>query len=116
MTLDGSFAEGSIKVRFHRYRERNSAATREIKERALRKGSMICRVCAHDFYKSYGDRARRIVECHHTVPLSSLRHGGRTMKKDLALVCANCHALIHSGKRMLSLRTAKKLHREAQKK
>lgn len=83
--------------------------------RALCNRCMVCEVCGRDFYRMYGERSRSIVECHHTVPLATTRHRGRTLRNDLALVCANCHALIHSGRRVLSLQAAKERYRKARR-
>jgi 5-methylcytosine-specific restriction protein A len=35
------------------------------------------------------------LECHHRKPLASLRPGQRTRLSDLALVCPNCHRMLH---------------------
>ncbi|MCP9491884.1 MAG: HNH endonuclease, partial [Solirubrobacteraceae bacterium MAG38_C4-C5] len=46
-----------------------------------------------DFFRRYGDCGRGFAECHHVRPLNE---GGReTLIEDLAVVCANCHRMIH---------------------
>jgi hypothetical protein len=49
---------------------------------------------------TFGSRGRAVIECHHTKPLHTLV---ATRLDDLALVCANCHRLIHGGQPWLTL-------------
>jgi 5-methylcytosine-specific restriction protein A len=42
-------------------------------------------------------------ECHHTVPVSELGAGQRTRLAELAVVCANCHRMIHRSRPMLTV-------------
>ncbi|MFE3146471.1 HNH endonuclease [Streptomyces sp. NPDC059218] len=52
------------------------------------------------FARTYGSRHRScyrflyLVECHHVLPLH-VAGEGRTKLSDLALICANCHRMIH---------------------
>lgn len=92
-------AEGRLLTRLHLRRERSRELVRRKKEAALRDtGTLACQVCGFDFLAAYGERGRGFIECHHTVPVSSLGEGGKTSAKDLALVCANCHRMIHAGR------------------
>ncbi|MGF7234005.1 MAG: HNH endonuclease [Frankia sp.] len=60
-----------------------------------------CEVCGFDFEKTYGSRGAGYIECHHIVPLHTT--GQRATKlDDLALICANCHRMIHRGTPWLS--------------
>ncbi|MDO6522910.1 HNH endonuclease [Shimia thalassica] len=43
------------------------------------------------------------MECHHTVPVSEMKPGDKTKLSDLALVCANCHRMIHAKRPWLSI-------------
>lgn len=63
-------------------------------------GRLICEVpnCGFDFLKTYGEQGRDFAVVHHTRPLSSAPKGGmENSMRDLAIVCANCHAMIHRG-------------------
>ena len=42
-------------------------------------------------------------ECHHTVPVSEYGSGARTQLRDLALVCANCHRMLHRRRPWLTI-------------
>jgi 5-methylcytosine-specific restriction protein A len=88
--------EGTILTRTHRVRERNAKLVARRKAKAKEQnGRVTCEGCSFDFEKVYGDRGTDFIECHHTVPVSSLVSGSHTRLKDLALVCSNCHRMIH---------------------
>ncbi len=94
---DISVLEGDIKVRSHRYRERSRELVLMAK-RVFRKthgGRLFCEVCDFDFMNTYGEPD--FIEAHHRVPLSQLEPGTRTKLSDLAMVCANCHRMLHRG-------------------
>ena len=69
----------------------------EAKKRAVLKAGkrLLCECCGFDFEAAYGPRGSGFIECHHTVPLSRSEPGRTTKHGDLALVCANCHRMIH---------------------
>jgi len=98
-TLDDVEApEGRILLRLHRVRERSQELARKRKQLALRQhGALQCAACGFDFKTVYGDLGDGFIECHHTVPVSQLRPGQKTKVSDLALVCANCHRMLHRG-------------------
>ena len=101
---DEEFAEGRILTRLHRQRERSSSAIRKKKARVLADtGRLVCEACDFDFEAVYGDLGEGYAECHHTTPVSELQAGQRTRLSDLAIVCANCHRMIHRSRPMLSV-------------
>jgi 5-methylcytosine-specific restriction protein A len=87
--------EGRIAYRRHRQRERNRSLTRRKKQQAIAlHGHLCCEACGlvpSSVYRASGDAA---IECHHVRPLSNSGET-RTRLADLALVCANCHRVIH---------------------
>lgn len=102
--------EGQILTRTHRYRERNTKLVARKKRRVLRdKGKLSCEVCGFDFSAAYGERGDGFIECHHTKPVSELKNGETTKINDLALVCSNCHRMIHRRKPWLSVEGVKDL-------
>ena len=97
-------AEGKVLTRLHKIRERNRDIVQRKKESAIRQtGRLACEVCSFDFTARYGDLGKGFIECHHTTPLSLLLPGATTKLSDLALVCANCHRMLHRGLRWLSV-------------
>jgi 5-methylcytosine-specific restriction protein A len=95
--------EGRIVYRQHRARERDPALVRRKKESVKRQtGRLACEVCGLDFSERYGELGDGFIECHHTLPLA----GGderSTRLADLALVCSNCHRMIHRPPQALSV-------------
>jgi len=102
---DGTFEvdEGGLSVRTHIYRERNSAAAKKLKKKALEAKCVTCSGCKINYYDVYGNLAISLIECHHLIPLSSAKHTGTTKSSELALLCANCHRLVHSRREPLTL-------------
>ncbi|MBU9551989.1 HNH endonuclease [Burkholderia multivorans] len=94
--LEG-FPEGRRLYRLHSTRERNPQLIREAKEIAMRRdGCLRCSCCGFDFNEAYGEIGHGYIEAHHTMPLSSLEDDGDIVRvEDLALVCANCHRMLH---------------------
>ncbi|MGO9340099.1 MAG: HNH endonuclease [Terracidiphilus sp.] len=96
--------EGRLLTRRHVVRERNRKLVASKLNSVLRaKGKLLCEVCQFDFEARYGSRGRGFIECHHTKPVTSLAEGAKTHINDLALVCPNCHRMIHRGRPWLSL-------------
>ena len=100
----GGHREGRILTRLHRYRERNRKLVEQRKSKALRENVKLrCEACDFDFELRYGPRGRGFIEAHHTKALATLVENAKTKLEDLALVCANCHRMIHSQKPWLSI-------------
>jgi len=97
--------EGALVTRVHRSRERNpkiiNAKKRQVSKR--NNGRLKCEVCDFDFADKYGDRGDGFIECHHKVPVSEMKPGDKTRLSDLALLCANCHRMIHAKRPWLSI-------------
>lgn len=105
------FPEGKIKEMLHRSRERNSKLIAQIKTEALAKyGKLECDCCGFDFEAFYGDLGAEFIEAHHTKPVSELHEDGAdTIKEDIALVCSNCHRMLHRRRPWLIMSELKKL-------
>jgi 5-methylcytosine-specific restriction protein A len=98
------FPEGRILFRAHRARERNRTLVGRAKQSAQRRaGRLACQVCGFDFAARYGPVGNGYIECHHVVPISQLRPGSRTKVTDLALLCSNCHRMVHRRRPWLSM-------------
>ena len=88
--------EGRYLLRWHAYRERNPALRRKKIDSVIAAGgSLACEVCEFDFSQFYGQRGQGYIECHHIEPLHV---GGEKARKisELALLCSNCHRMIHT--------------------
>jgi 5-methylcytosine-specific restriction protein A len=90
------FCEGAALYRTHLSRERSRELVRRAKETAkARHGWLACQACGFDFCVVYGTLGDGYIECHHTVPVSELSPGSKTRVEDIALLCANCHRMVH---------------------
>jgi len=95
---ESAFPEGRKKYKMHTSRERDSAITRRAKNlRLLRDGKLACEVCKFDFSVQFGSHGDGFIEAHHKVPVSKLDGKTKTRVADLALVCSNCHRMLHRG-------------------
>jgi len=101
---EDEFPEGRILERIHKYKERSSKASQEKKAKVLKeKGKLECEVCGFDYLEVYGELGYGFAESHHIVPVSQLVAGQKTKLGDLAIVCANCHRMLHRSKPLLSI-------------
>jgi len=101
---DDEAPEGRILFRLHKSRERSPGLVRERKRRALQQhGKLLCEVCNFDFRAMYRGLGEGFIECHHTVPKSELETDQKTKVNDLALVCANCHRMLHRGGKVVTI-------------
>jgi 5-methylcytosine-specific restriction protein A len=84
--------EGDVSVRTVRQYERS----RKAREQCIRGKGVICAVCQFSFEQEYGEIGRGFIHVHHLEMVSD-RKGTRAVvpDRDLAPVCANCHAMLH---------------------
>jgi 5-methylcytosine-specific restriction protein A len=69
---------------------------------------IACEVCAFDFGRGYGSHGLDYIECHHRIPLH-VTGETRTSLADLALLCSNCHRMIHHTKQWLTVEELKSM-------
>jgi len=75
------------------YRRSRSAPLRQA---ALKLSDGVCACCENNFGELLGGRGARVLQVHHKDQLSLRAHPKATKVDDLAVVCANCHMLIHA--------------------
>lgn len=96
---ESAFPEGKKKYALHHSRERDSSITRKAKRLRLKEtGKLECEVCKFNFTLEYGQHGEGFIEAHHRIPVSQLDGKAKTKIRDLALVCSNCHRMLHRGK------------------
>jgi hypothetical protein len=99
--IDFGEKEGDREIRNHVRQEivrRNSAIVIRAKREALKKGNgrVQCECCNFDFLTTYRTIGSEFIEAHHRIHLAK---GERiTRVEDLALVCSNCHRMLHRKK------------------
>ena len=102
--------EGRVLYRAHKVRERSpKLAKRKKASRLKQAGKLTCDVCGFDFQEFYGELGQGYIECHHKISLSELDVESTTKLKDLALVCANCHRMLHRKISTLSVEELKRI-------
>ncbi|WP_292959675.1 HNH endonuclease [Novosphingobium sp. UBA1939] len=88
--------EGSVTHRMHKRYERNRQLTERKKAKVFAaEGALRCECCKFDFSKRYGKLGEGYIEAHHKKPVFQMKPGEKTKLDDLALVCANCHRMLH---------------------
>lgn len=109
---EAAFPEGREVLLQHRARERSPAVVSAAKSRFLNKhGRFMCQVCGFDFEAFYGELGKGFIEAHHTKPVSDLPLGAKTKVADIALVCSNCHRMLHRRRPWLAMADLKALLR-----
>jgi len=91
------FPEGKEIYELHRAKERSKAVVNLAKKKAKERDPFLCcSVCNFSFLKEYGvELGENFIEAHHTKPLSEITGEVETKVEDLALVCSNCHRMLH---------------------
>jgi predicted RNA-binding protein with PUA-like domain len=104
------FPEGKRAFRTHRIIERNphliKAAKQTYKEQH---GELRCMVCDFSFYQKYGEIGEDFIEGHHITPVSEISGEYQATIKDIALVCSNCHRMLHRKRPWITLNDLKGL-------
>jgi 5-methylcytosine-specific restriction endonuclease McrA len=101
------FFEGELRYVMHRRHERKPGLVRRAKVlRSERDTRLACEVCDFDVASAYGEDGDGFIEAHHRVPVSTLTESTATRPEDLALVCSNCHSMLH---RMMPLPSVEEL-------
>ena len=104
-----SIFEGAKRQIFVNAYERNPEARRK----CISHYGTSCVACGFNFSKRYGLIGKDFIHIHHLKPISEI---GAEYKinpiSDLTPVCPNCHAIIHKGKHVYSIKEVKKFIRE----
>ncbi|MDV4344137.1 hypothetical protein HL657_13375 [Methanoculleus sp. YWC-01] len=88
-----TYSEGRVRTYTSTRAERNP----RLRQAAIRIHGYTCAVCEFNFETVYGDWGRCFVEVHHVHPVGELQGKERDVDpaKDLVVLCANCHRMIH---------------------
>ena len=101
---DMAAEEGSVHLATHLRRERSRALVEAKKSATLKAtGRLCCEACGFDFAQVYGELGEGFCEVHHVVPLADLSESVITNLDDLAVLCSNCHRVIHRASPMVSV-------------
>jgi hypothetical protein len=98
------YQEGQRKLREAYFFTRNPRLAAEAKRRR----NYTCEVCSFNFRQHYGALGEGFAECHHKNPLAERpeelwSQALTTSLDDVAVVCANCHRMLHRQRPALSV-------------
>ena len=101
---DLDYEEGIRKQREQLFFERNQRLVKQAKKVY----GCLCQACGFDFVQNYGALGLNFAEVHHLNPFSDRPPEEWTIAvqtniADLAILCANCHRMIHRRKPALSI-------------
>lgn len=85
--------EGGIRYRWHKAYERSLPLAK--KKRKAAGASPVCEGCGFCYAQFYGDHGAGYIEVHHLQPVHRIQKDVKTRLEDLALLCANCHRMMH---------------------
>ena len=71
-----------------------------------------CEICGFSFLENYGEIGQGYIEAHHKNPLAETKGQRKTKREDIALVCSNCHKMLHRGSQVLQVEELKKLMKD----
>lgn len=109
-TFADGVQEGQVLYKMHKYRERNTKIIAAKKKAVLKAtGTLACEACGLDFNKIYGELGKGFIECHHIKPLALYDINRPTKVTDLALVCANCHRMLHRQPSIITVNELKNI-------
>jgi 5-methylcytosine-specific restriction protein A len=93
--------EGRRRLVMHLKRERKKFIVDKKKKQAA---TLDCEVCGFSFSRAYGSAAEKYCEVHHLIPLHEIKGTTKTRMEDLAILCANCHRVVHLRNPALQIR------------
>jgi hypothetical protein len=112
MAVDSSRSDGEVwdgmegmpQLVSHLRRERSKTLVEKKKAQVLKmRGNLSCEACGFDFEKTYGSVGNEFCEVHHIIPLSESDEPMQTTLNDLAILCSNCHRMIHRTNPVISV-------------
>lgn len=107
---ESAYPEGSEAYRTHLVKERDPTLAARAKRKRLKEtGNLKCEVCEFDFATEYGELGAGYIEAHHTTPVSKLDGTRKTKISELALVCSNCHRMLHRSNPLLDVESLRAL-------
>ncbi len=82
-----------LKSEYVAYRSKRSKPLRDAK---LAESDGVCECCKTNFKEFLDGKGARVLQVHHRKQLAFFETPKLTSKKDLAIVCANCHLMLHA--------------------
>ncbi len=104
-TDDTGSAKPGLESRRYGWHRRAEGRNSSIARSAKKIQGSRCQVCRRDFPKEHGELGSSCTEAHHLTPFSEMDSRPRQLdpEKDFAIVCSNCHRMLHSETPPLSI-------------
>lgn len=100
--------EGRVLTRLHSYRERDRTLVKKAKKLfKLKNSRLFCECCGFEAQTFYGARGEDRIQAHHRRAVEELLPDSVTTAEDLAMVCPNCHDIIHAERPWLTVEALK---------
>ncbi len=105
-----TFPEGKEIYIIHKSKERNHELVLIAKELYFKEDNKLsCQICGFSFFDKYGEIGKGFIEAHHTFPISELNKETTTKIEDLAMLCSNCHRMVHRHGMLLTIEALKEM-------
>lgn len=100
--------EDATRLRLHKRIERNAKLAKDVKKHH----GYHCQICSINFEAIYGEIGKEYIEAHHLTPLASVKGKKVVLDpvKDFAVLCSNCHRMIHRSGLVGDISQFKKEH------
>jgi predicted HNH restriction endonuclease len=87
-----------------------------IRRKAERIHGRTCIGCSINFSEVYGSDIKEIIHYHHTRPLSEVKiEEEKDIVKDVVPLCPNCHSVVHSTMKLMTIKELQKRVEKAKK-
>jgi 5-methylcytosine-specific restriction protein A len=86
----------------------HSARNPKLVQAAKRRHGTVCQACGFDFAVRYGKLGEGYIEVHHKWQMADIGRRVSTVK-DVDVLCANCHRMVHQTKVPLTLAELRKI-------
>jgi hypothetical protein len=99
------------RIQYHLRVERNPRAAKAAKQIH----GYTCQVCSFNYEIVYGELGHNYIEAHHLTPLSELPLNQSiklSAKDDFAVLCSNCHSMMHRERPIPSVAELREIVRE----
>ncbi|WP_084323985.1 HNH endonuclease [Methanolobus tindarius] len=94
-----SAEEGKKYIREASFRQRN----RKLIEQKKANSDYRCEVCGMRYEDVYGEIGKDYIIAHHLEPIGNRDEAAKTTLDDIALVCSNCHDMLHKTNPPMSI-------------
>ena len=103
--IDAGSTKPGLESRRYGWHRRAEGRNTAIAKRAKQIQGSCCQVCLRDFPEEHGKLGKACTEAHHLTPFSEMDSRPRQLDpaKDFAIVCSNCHRMLHSETPPLSV-------------